>query len=325
MVLPSGLSAPSARPSKKPRFLEPSPKPDGILTPGIASNPGTRQVAVANHHSEPAMNAPEKLPLPDTQAMLDLRQMAIQRVGVKGLRYPVMLRTATGEVQHTVAEFAMYVGLPHDVKGTHMSRFVETLEALDEPLDMPGLRAFSAAMLDRLGATSGRLTLAFPYFIRKAAPVSGVESLLDYQAQLQVDTAVDGSARVTVTLTAPVTSLCPCSKNISDYGAHNQRSHITVSAEVAVGTLTLEELALAAEEEASCEVYGLLKRPDEKWVTERAYDNPKFVEDLVRDIALRLQRDPRVGRFTVASENFESIHNHSAYAQIEGLGAAWIG
>ncbi len=271
------------------------------------------------------MNAPEKFFLPDTQALPDLRRMAIQRVGIKGLRYPVALRTAAGDVQHTVADFAMYVGLPHDVKGTHMSRFVEALEALDGPLDIPGLRALSAAMLTRLGATSGRLTLAFPYFIRKAAPVSGVESLLDYQAQLQVDTAVDGGARVTVTLTAPVTSLCPCSKKISDYGAHNQRSHITVSAEITLGTLTLEELALVAEEEASCQVYGLLKRPDEKWVTERAYDNPKFVEDLVRDIALRMQHDPRVGRFTVASENFESIHNHSAYAQIEGFGAAWIG
>ena len=123
-------------------------------------------------------------------------------------------------------------------------------------------------------------------------------------------------------MTAAVTSLCPCSKKISDYGAHNQRSHITVNADMAVGELTIEELARVAEEEASCEVFGLLKRPDEKWVTERAYDNPKFVEDLVRDIALRMQRDPRVGRFTVASENFESIHNHSAYAQIEGFGAA---
>ncbi len=271
------------------------------------------------------MNATDKFLLPDTQAMPDLRRMAIQRVGVKGLRYPIALRTASGDVQHSVAEFAMFVGLPHDVKGTHMSRFVEALEALDAPLDIAGLRDLSAAVLDRLGATSGQLTLDFPYFIRKAAPVSGVESLLDYQARLEVDTVTGGGTTVTVTLTAPVTSLCPCSKKISDYGAHNQRSHITVSAEVAAGTLTLEELALVAEQEASCEVYGLLKRPDEKWVTERAYDNPKFVEDVVRDIALRMQRDPRVGRFIVTSENFESIHNHSAYAQIEGHGAAWPG
>jgi GTP cyclohydrolase I len=164
--------------------------------------------------------------------------------------------------------------------------------------------------------------MTFPYFIRKQAPVSGVESLLDYQGGLTVRVDDDGRTHVTVRLTAPVTSLCPCSKKISDYGAHNQRSHITVRAEVHEGDVALEELARVAEDEASCEVYGLLKRPDEKWVTERAYDNPKFVEDLVRDIALRLQRDPRVRRFRVRSENFESIHNHSAFAEITGHGAA---
>ena len=216
----------------------------------------------------------------------------------------------------------MSVGLPHDVKGTHMSRFVETLEDMREPLDLPALRRLHAAMLQRLGATTGRLEIAFAYFIRKAAPVSGVASLLDYQARFVVETGTDGKPRATVSLMAPVTSLCPCSKKISDYGAHNQRSHITIQADVAAGELPLEELARIAEEEASCAVYGLLKRPDEKWVTERAYDNPKFVEDLVRDIALRMQHDPRVARFVVISENFESIHNHSAYAEIEGFGSA---
>ena len=151
--------------------------------------------------------------------------------------------------------------------------------------------------------------------------MSGVESLLDYQGRVVAETTDHGHTRITMALTAPVTSLCPCSKKIADYGAHNQRSHITITADV-IGDLSLEELALVAEAEASCEVWGLLKRPDEKWVTERAYDNPKFVEDLVRDIALRLKRDPRVGRFTVSSENFESIHNHSAYAEVEGVGAA---
>jgi len=270
------------------------------------------------------MNAPDKFVLPDTQALPDVRQLPIQKVGVKGLRYPIRLLTHGGEVQHTVAEFAMYVGLPHDVKGTHMSRFVETLEASREPLDLAGLRRMFTEMLVRLEADSGHLQLSFPYFIRKAAPVSGVESLLDYQAVLTVAKDVGAPVRVTVAMTAPVTSLCPCSKKIADYGAHNQRSHLTLRADVMVGELSLEELARIAEDEASCAVYGLLKRPDEKWVTERAYDNPKFVEDLVRDIALRLQRDPRVGRFTVASENFESIHNHSAYAEIEGRGAALI-
>jgi GTP cyclohydrolase IB len=251
----------------------------------------------------------------------DWRCTPIQRVGVKGLRYPVALRTATGDVRHTVAEFAMSVGLAHDVKGTHMSRFVEILEATRAPLDVRGLHTLQAQMLERLGADTGRIEVSFPYFIRKSAPVSGVESLLDYQARLTVETKPDGRTRITLALTAPVTSLCPCSKKIAEYGAHNQRSHITITADI-VGELSLEELAQVAEEEASCEVWGLLKRPDEKWVTERAYDNPKFVEDLVRDIALRMKRDPRVGPFTVSSENFESIHNHSAYAEVEGVGAA---
>jgi GTP cyclohydrolase IB len=267
------------------------------------------------------LNAPEKISLPDTQALPDWRRTPIQKVGVKGLRYPIALRTATGEVQHTVAEFTMTVGLAHDVKGTHMSRFVEVLETTSAPLDIRGLHGLQAQMLERLGADTGRIEISFPYFIRKSAPVSGVESLLDYQARLTSETTADGDTRVTLALTAPVTSLCPCSKKISDYGAHNQRSHITITANV-MGEMSLEELALVAEEEASCEVWGLLKRPDEKWVTERAYDNPKFVEDLVRDIALRMKRDPRVGQFTVSSENFESIHNHSAYAEVEGVGAA---
>jgi GTP cyclohydrolase I len=267
------------------------------------------------------LNAPEKISLPDTQALPDWRRTPIQKVGIKGLRYPVALRTATGDVQHTVAEFAMTVGLAHDVKGTHMSRFVEVLEATSAPLDVRGLHGLQAQMLERLGADTGRIEMSFPYFIRKSAPVSGVESLLDYQARLTAETTADGRTRITLALTAPVTSLCPCSKKISDYGAHNQRSHITITADI-MGEMSLEELALVAEEEASCEVWGLLKRPDEKWVTERAYDNPKFVEDLVRDIALRMKRDPRVGPFTVSSENYESIHNHSAYAEVEGVGAA---
>jgi GTP cyclohydrolase I len=268
------------------------------------------------------VNAPERLILPDTQSLPDLRRLPIQKVGIKGLRYPLSLRSADGDAQQTVADFEMTVGLPHDVKGTHMSRFVEVLESRRAPLDLDGFRALHAAMLVRLGAVTGRVAVRFPYFVRKSAPVSGVESLLDYDAGWIAHTRAPGETRLEVELAAPVTSLCPCSKKISDYGAHNQRSRITIRAEVAAGNVAFEELARAAEDEASCEVYGLLKRPDEKWVTERAYDNPKFVEDLVRDIALRLSRDPRIGRFTVQSENFESIHNHSAYAAIEGLGAA---
>ncbi|MDH5287551.1 MAG: GTP cyclohydrolase FolE2 [Betaproteobacteria bacterium] len=268
------------------------------------------------------MNAIDKfLFLPDTQALPDLRRMPIQKVGIRGLRYPMAVKDGGAEAQNVLATLEMTVGLPHDVKGTHMSRFVEVLEGQRAPLDLEGFRALFATMLDRLDATTGHLTMRFTYFIRKAAPVSGTESLLDYDATWEAACDAPGDVRVAVSVTAPVTSLCPCSKKISDYGAHNQRSLITIRGD-AVQPITLEEMARLAEDEASCEVWGLLKRPDEKWVTERAYDNPKFVEDLVRDIALRLAADPRIGAFRVASENFESIHNHSAYAEIEGRGAA---
>ncbi len=266
------------------------------------------------------MNAPEKLHLPDIQASEDLRDLAIQRVGVRGLRYPLCFLDAAGQVQHSVATFEMTVFLPPEVKGTHMSRFVEVLEADRAPLDLPGLRSMIAETLIHLSAPAGRIEMRFPFFMRKKAPVSGVDSLLDLDATISVDKAFGREAEVTLKVVVPVTSLCPCSKKISAYGAHNQRSHLTLSA-VLREDLTLEALVRIAEEEASCEVFGLLKRPDEKWVTERAYDNPKFVEDLVRDVALRLRADHRIAAWTVESENFESIHNHSAYALIEGRNA----
>lgn len=267
------------------------------------------------------MNAPDNLfHLPDVQASQDHRQLAIQKVGVKGLRYPLALRTPSGDVQHTVAELAMTVGLPPQVKGTHMSRFVEILERQRPPLEPMGLVEIVEEMLVHLQADSGSIDLSFPYFIAKRAPVSDVSSLLDYNARLLVEKAPAAAATVTLEVTAPVTSLCPCSKKISEYGAHNQRSHITLTARLR-SAMSIEELVRLAEEEASCEVFGLLKRPDEKWVTERAYDNPKFVEDLVRDIALRLMAEPRIGAWSVKSENFESIHNHSAYAELHGVNA----
>ena len=261
------------------------------------------------------MNAPERLPLPDIQSIFDTRAVAIDEVGIRGLVHPLKVRTAGGAVVHTVVKADMFVGLPHDAKGTHMSRFIEVLQAHDDALDVAGLRALFDRMLARLDARSGVIDLAFPYFIRKTAPVSGVESLLDYQVRLRAHRVEHGDVVVTMTVAAPVTSLCPCSKEISDYGAHNQRSIITITAELA-GNISIEELVTVAEQEASCEVFGLLKRPDEKWVTERAYDNPKFVEDLVRDIALRLKTDERIAAYVIESENFESIHNHSAYALI---------
>lgn len=264
------------------------------------------------------MNAPERFFLADVQSSPDQRQLAIHQVGVRGLRYPLALFSAEGEVRHTVATVAMSVGLPPEVKGTHMSRFVELLEARRLPQSMTGLQRMLEEMLIRLDAESGRIELAFPWFINKAAPVSGVESLLDYDVTVVLEKRAGHYAETRLEIVAPVTSLCPCSKKISSYGAHNQRSHITLDVRLR-GDMSIDELVRIAEEEASCEVFGLLKRPDEKWVTERAYDNPKFVEDLVRDIALRLMAEPRVAEWTVKSENFESIHNHSAYAEIHGI------
>jgi GTP cyclohydrolase I len=261
------------------------------------------------------MNAPEKLFLPDVQASADVRNIAIQRVGVKAIRHPMMVATSAGP-QPTVAMIDMDVALPPEVKGTHMSRFLEVLQQFGHtPLSLTSLRQLQAAMLLRLEATEGRIELRMPVFLTKTAPVSGVESLMDYELTYVVDTR-QGITHVWQEVVVPVTSLCPCSKKISDYGAHNQRSHVTIRAELG-GDFRIEDQIAIAEKAASCELWGLLKRPDEKYVTERAYDNPKFVEDLVRDVAVALNAEPAVLAYTVASENFESIHNHSAYAVIE--------
>ena len=262
------------------------------------------------------MNAPEKWLLPDVQAIADRRNIYINHVGVKSLVHPVRIASANGDVVSSVATIDMTVGLPPEVKGTHMSRFIEVLQQHEQALDAAGFAALLEKMLQRLDANSGMIEMRFPYFIRKRAPVSGVSSLLDYKVMLRGERKADSNV-FTTQVSAPATSLCPCSKEISEYGAHNQRSIITITVE-ASATLTIEEIAGIAEQEASCEVYGLLKRPDEKFVTERAYDNPKFVEDLVRDVAASLNADTRIEWYRVESENFESIHNHSAYAMIEG-------
>ncbi|MGE5621821.1 MAG: GTP cyclohydrolase FolE2 [Bacillota bacterium] len=259
------------------------------------------------------MNAPERLFLPDIQSQRDPRNMPIDAVGIKGVRYPVML--AAGGQTPTAATFSMAVGLPASAKGTHMSRFIELLEAQTAPLDQHGFKSLLLRMLERLDAASGAIEMRFPYFVRKTAPISGVQSLLDLDASWKASRSPDGKIRSWMRVVVAATSLCPCSKEISAYGAHNQRSHITIEAELA-REMTIEELVAIAEQSASCEVYGLLKRPDEKYVTERAYDNPKFVEDLVRDVAIALDRDARVAAYTVEVENFESIHNHSAFARI---------
>ncbi|CAD6555294.1 GTP cyclohydrolase FolE2 [Paraburkholderia kirstenboschensis] len=253
--------------------------------------------------------------MPDVQSTPDTRQIPIQRVGVKAVRHPLTVRTQSGEAQPTVGTWNLDVHLPAEQKGTHMSRFVALLEENKAPLEPATFRQMLAAMLTKLEAEAGRIEVSFPYFVNKTAPVSGVQSLLDYEVTLTGDTR-NGGTRLFLKVLVPVTSLCPCSKKISQYGAHNQRSHVTINAELA-GEVAVEDLVRIAEEEASCELWGLLKRPDEKFVTERAYENPKFVEDLVRDVAQRLNADERIVAYVLEAENFESIHNHSAYAVIE--------
>ena len=261
------------------------------------------------------MNFPDSFAIPDVQGSADTRRLAIDKVGIKAIRHPVRVADRDGGVQHTIATFNMYVGLPHNFKGTHMSRFVEILNSHEREVSVESFEAMLRDMVKRLEAEFGHIEMTFPYFINKAAPVSGVKSLMDYEITFAGELSGDGYS-FAMKVVVPVTSLCPCSKKISEYGAHNQRSHVTITARTN-SHVWIEELVRIAEQEASCELYGLLKRPDEKYVTERAYDNPKFVEDLVRDVATALNQDKRIDGYVVESENFESIHNHSAYALIE--------
>ncbi len=253
--------------------------------------------------------------IPDIQSSPDARQIPINKVGIKDIRHPVRVRERNGGEQHTVAQFSMYVSLPQDFKGTHMSRFVKILNQHEREITVESFQEMLHEMAERLDAQAGHIEMCFPYFINKSAPVTGVQSLVDYEVSF-IGEIKEGQAQTLLRVIVPVTSLCPCSKEISRYGAHNQRSHVTLQARLD-GFVWIEELIELVENEASCELYGLLKRPDERYVTEKAYDNPKFVEDMVRDIAVRLNRDPRITAYSVASENFESIHNHSAYAYIE--------
>jgi GTP cyclohydrolase IB len=250
----------------------------------------------------------------DVQGRADTRRLPINRVGIKDIRHPVRVKDRSSGEQHTIATFNMYVGLPHHFKGTHMSRFVEILHG-EREISVESFQVMLEKMTERLEADTGHIEMSFPFFVMKKAPVSGVESLMDYHATL-IGERRKGVTEMWVRVVVPVTSLCPCSKKISDYGAHNQRSHVTIKAKLRTH-MWIEELIEIAESEASSELYGILKRPDEKYVTERAYDNPKFVEDVVRDVATRLNADERIAAYVVESENFESIHNHSAYALIE--------
>jgi len=251
----------------------------------------------------------------DVQNSKDSRQIAIDKVGIKDIRHPVKVRDRSGGDQHTIANFNMYVNLPHNFKGTHMSRFVQILNLHEREITIDSFKEMLSEMISTLEAEAGHIEMTFPYFINKSAPISQVESLLDYEVTF-IGEIQKNKSELTIKVVVPVTSLCPCSKKISNYGAHNQRSHVTVSVKTK-GFVWIEELIELIENESSCELYGLLKRPDEKYVTEKAYDNPKFVEDMVRDVAEKLNLDKRITEYTVESENFESIHNHSAYAYIE--------
>jgi len=251
----------------------------------------------------------------DVQSSLDTRQIAIDKVGIKDIRHPVRVKDRSDGEQHTVATFNMYVSLPHNFKGTHMSRFVEILNSHEREIGVESFKEILRQMADRLEAASGHIEMSFPYFVSKVAPISRVQSLMDYEVTF-IGEIHNGRPTMYIKVVVPVTSLCPCSKEISEYGAHNQRSHVTVQVQTK-GFVWIEEIIELVEQEASCELFGLLKRPDEKYVTERAYDNPKFVEDMVRDVARRLNLDNRITAYVLESENFESIHNHSAYAMIE--------
>lgn len=265
------------------------------------------------------MNSPANLKtIPDVQSTIDLRKMPISRVGIKDVRFPLQINLGAG-AQATVARYTMCVFLPADQKGTHMSRFIAMLEENKTAFTLDSFKSVISDMMTRLESTKGDISAHFPYFIEKTAPISGIKSLMDYEITLN-GTHSEGKSQVALSVLIPMTSLCPCSKKISAYGAHNQRSHVTAHItfnDEHTTAFDLHALISGIEAQGSCELYGLLKRPDEKYVTERAYDNPKFVEDLVRDVAGVLKSQDYVSSFTVEAENFESIHNHSAYAVID--------
>lgn len=259
--------------------------------------------------------------MPDVQGKSDTRRVAIDKVGVKDVTYPMRLVVPAGYTetgapgeQTTVATINMYVSLPHYQKGTHMSRFVEVLNAHSGAITPSDIPAITRAIRERLGAADAHFEAKFTYFIRKLAPVTKMPGLMDYRVGFRCSSTAAGDDFV-MSVLAPATSLCPCSKEISRFGAHNQRCHIEAAVRFK-GQMWIECLAGIIEKSASEQLYAVLKRPDEKHVTEGAYENPKFVEDIVRDLALGLDADERVRWYSITSENFESIHNHNAYAQI---------
>lgn len=256
--------------------------------------------------------------MPDMQKARDDRRVPVDKVGVKDIRYPIVVLDKNRSQQHTVARVNMYVDLPHQFKGTHMSRFIEVLNLYHGEISIESMDVILQEMKNRLEASQAHLELEFPYFIEKSAPVSGARSLMEYQCQMIGSLGEENDFILGVTV--PVTSLCPCSREISARGAHNQRSLLNVQIRYR-RHVWIEDLVSWLEECASSPVWALLKREDEKYVTERAFDNPMFVEDVVRAVTVRLRQEPDISWFRIQCENFESIHNHSAYALVEGRNA----
>lgn len=287
------------------------PKTDPILSENQKGFLTSRDDQASMHPD--ALAAP---PLQDVQSQKDSRRLGIDKVGVKNIRYPIVVMDRERGQQHTIASVNMYVNLPHQFKGTHMSRFLEVLAEQDAAISVENIADILREIQRHLNAEEAHIDLEFPYFIRKVAPISKLSALMDYQVRFS-GVLKGENYQLTLSIMVPVTSLCPCSKEISDFGAHNQRSHVTVTLHYK-SFIWVEEIVEIVEKNASCPLYAILKRPDEKYVTEKAYENPRFAEDMVRAIAADLEKDERIALFTVESENFESIHNHSAYAFIKG-------
>lgn len=255
----------------------------------------------------------------DVQKEKDFRNIPIDKVGIKNLRYPIVVQDKENKYQQTVANINMYVDLPHHVKGTHMSRFVEMLHIFRQELSLEAFSRILSDMKTQLNAKSSHIEINFPYFIKKIAPVSGLKGLMDYSCSIKGKSDKNGKVDLISEVEVPVTSVCPCSKEISEYGAHNQRGIIKIAVKFKK-FIWIEDLIKIAENSASCELYSVLKRSDEKFVTEKAFESPKFVEDIARDVAVELNNDRNIKWFEVSVENFESIHNHSAYAHISSCG-----
>jgi GTP cyclohydrolase I len=262
----------------------------------------------------PPSTPPARHALKDVQTTADTRNIAIDKVGVKDISYPVVVMDKQRKFQQTVARINLYVDLPHQFKGTHMSRFIEILNAHREQIALDKLETILGEMKKKLGASTAHLEMEFPYFIEKRAPVSRAKGLMEYTCSFEA--ILGESFDFVLGIAVPVTSLCPCSKELARYGAHNQRSIVTLRVRYR-DFVWIEDLVSLVEECGSSPVYSLLKRVDEQHVTERAYENPRFVEDIVREVTQRLLELPNITWFSVAAENFESIHKHSAYASIE--------